>query len=378
MKHRDLSETSSYELMHTEEMRSIKAPIHIIEGFLPSGGVMGLTSYPGVGKTWLTMEVMRAITTGKPFLNRFPVNIPGAVLFVGNDASVYDYARQWSRLTSEISNEELKHAWFLCQSGFMLDDDEEVSRLIKTSLEYVVEKDVLTEMEDEETGEMYSHRADRTNFEVIIFDTLSRLCRANQNDNTEMEEVFRNVRDIAEATGAAIILLHHNSKPNEHNEGTDWRGAMSQIGALDSWVQLTRQKQSKADAILTTGSYLVSAQFKKFRGITPDDFGFRMEVGNPDNATLIASDEPITLADELTQGKLALDIRKTIEMQPHLPAIAYRNALYTKYADDFKTRRTFDKAVENRIAACVKKELIVKTRNDGETTYSIVIQPEVM
>jgi hypothetical protein len=348
-------------------MKTIKPPIMLIEDFLPSGCLMGLTSYPGVGKSWLAFEIMRAITTGTDFLGQFKVNIRGPVLFVGSDSSEFDYARQWTRLTREVPNAELNHAWFLCQSPFMLDDDEEVSRLIKTSLGYVVEQNVTTEHEDEETGEVYSHTADRTNFELIIFDTLSRLSRKNQNDNTEMEEVFRNIRDIAEATGAAVLVLHHNSKPSEHNDGGDWRGAMSQIGALDSWLQLVKPKK-----IVSGGSQIIGAQFKKFRGITPPDFSFNLDVNDPERASLSLSDVAVTNGQRFTADPLAMAIEELVRVNGGLTCAAYRNVLWPQFESESKSKGAFTVAVENRFRALVTSGTLTKSKNEeGKPVYEV-------
>lgn len=368
MKPRDLSDIQPYTLMGSEEMKTIKPPQMVIESFLASGAVMGITSYPGVGKTWLAQEIMRAVVTGSPFLGRYPVTIKGAVLFVGSDSSEFDYARQWCRLTHETPDHELSQVRFLCQSPFMLDDEEQVSRIIKTSFDHVVERDVITTHTDEDTGETWQTVADRRNFDVIILDTLSRLCRANQNDNTEMENVFRNIRDIAEATGAAIVLLHHNSKPSEHNDGGDWRGAMSQIGALDSWVQLIRPKGGTPESIL------VGAQFKKFRGITPPDFAFRLDVGEEHRARVYMVDEAVTtgqkFSEKFTHDPLAEELIKLVTSDPGLGCASYRKILWPKFEKESKSQGAFTKAVENRMSALYKKGLIVRTKNkDGDSVY---------
>lgn len=364
----DYDDLEVYDLTHTQELRGLREPVQVIEGILPAGGVTGLTAYPGVGKTWLAMEIMRAVCTGEDFLGRYKVNLPGAVLFVGNDASVFDYARQWTRLTKDIPDEKLDHAWFLCASDFMLDNDEEVMRLIKTSNQYVVVEDEVQHHEDPLTGETWESIDDRTNFEVIIFDTLSRLCSANQNDNSEMEEVFRNVRAISERTGAAVILLHHNSKPNDHNEGSDWRGAMSQIGALDSWIHLKKPKPLKGRD--PNAPILISAQFKKFRGITPADFGYAMDVAHPDYAKLAITEEPVTREERLVKGDFALAVLEAIKKEPGLTQAGYRKLLALTHRDEFDSEVDFQVAVRNRIAALVKAGTLTQTGTHRQATYT--------
>ena len=299
----------TYQLQTSESLQSLPEPKMLIENFLPVNSVVGVTAAPGVGKTWLMMELMRSACAGK-FLGEFKwtLDFP-RVLFVGSDASMFDYARQWRRIYAEQYAREKQideaNLWqresihderpadiqidFLLQSSFMLDDLGEVLRLIKTAetryipgeyhetvhdVAYSVGED---EWEVEQEHDIQVVREERRGWNVIIFDTLSRLTRANQNDNTEMENVFRNIRFIAEQTGATCILLHHNSKKSEHNGGEDWRGAVAQIGALDCWLQLRPTKNDR---------YVISGEWKKFRGLTPEPFLYHMHVNTAGPARL--------------------------------------------------------------------------------------------
>lgn len=358
---RDIDSVSPYRLLSGDSLYDIKAPPMQIEDFLPAGGVMGITSFPGVGKTWVALEVARAVTKGDPFLGRFPV-VRGGVLFVGSDSSLFDYARQWTRLTRGDlgASESYEPARFLVQSSFMFEDRDEIRKIIATHRKF--EWGPLRDTDQGPTRER--------GFHVIVFDTLSRLTRAQQNDNTEMEEVFRHVRWIAEATGAACILLHHNSKRSEYNDGADWRGAMSQIGALDSWVHLSPSRKDK---------YLIGVEYKKFRGITPDGFAYRMSVNDPHVATLTASNEPVTQEQKLKTDTLAQSIQHYIESSPGSRACEVRDALWALFQDDgaFSSLAKFRTAVNNRLETGVQHRVYVKGPNDaGHTGYTVVDAPK--
>lgn len=353
-----------YSLTKGDSLYKIRPPAMQIESFLTVGGVMGITSYPGVGKTWLAMEIARAIASGKPFLGRYKT-MRGGVLFVGSDSSEYDYARQYTRLTAHEpdASETYEPIRFLIQSTFMFEDRDEIRRLIRThqTFKWGPERDT----EDGPVRE--------GGFHTIIFDTLSRLTRANQNDNTEMEEVFRNIRWLAEATDAAIILLHHNSKKSEFNDGSDWRGAMSQIGALDSWVQLSPHRKDK---------HLVGVQFKKFRGITPDDFSYKMNVTDSEIASLEMSDEPVTMEQRLLFDPVARDVHEFLLKHPGSRSRDIRDALWPRYEEGidangkpfrFDTREKLWKAINNRITAGLASKRITRViSEEGKPTFHAV------
>lgn len=354
-----IKSVTPYALQDTASIWAEKAPPMLIESFLPAGGVMGITSYPGVGKTWLTLEVIRAIATGQKFLGKFQVT-RGGTLFVGSDSSVYDYARQWKRLTALSEGAfEFDAARFLLQSSFMFENTDEIRRLIRTCNSFEWGE---AELRGEGTEDVKVAR--RKGIDVIVFDTLSRLTRANQNDNTEMEEVFRNIRHIAEFTGAACILLHHNSKKSEFNDGGDWRGAMSQIGALDSWCQLSAHRKDK---------YLVGVQFKKFRGITPEDFAYRMDVGDALVAKIVASDEPVTMQQRLNHDPLAESIFEAVLREPGRTMPELRDSLWPQFETDGKFhdgKPAFSKAVENRLRTMSDRSRVNKTYNPkGHPVY---------
>lgn len=256
-----MDKTEAYPLMRGEDLYNIDPPLMLIDDLLPQQSVSGLTSYPGTGKTWFALELVRAISTGGKFLGKFQAQ-QGSVLFVGSDASIYDYARQWRKLTvsewSSLAGHDINPledgVRFLIQSDFLFESLDSVRKLIKTSRKF-------------HWGEL-SEEGFESGFSLIIFDTLSKLTRASQSDNTQMEEVFRNIRLISEATGAGVMLLHHNSKQNEFNDGEDWRGASAQIAALDNWFQINLDKMNpNARNVL----------IKKFRGLTPDPFSYLVD-----------------------------------------------------------------------------------------------------
>lgn len=394
--------TSPYPLSSTNEMLAAKPPSMLIEKVLPRAGVMGITAVPGAGKTWLALEMARAVSKGVPFLGRYPTQ-RGGVLFVGSDSSLFDYARQWARLTyddrvehrrllddmneydengnllyepavddmieafgPDWQNAPFDSVRFLIQSSFYFGNSDETKRLIQTAKAFH-----WGPIKDTPNGPEYSHGLD-----LIVFDTLSRLSRANQNDNTEMEEVFRHVRIIAEATNAAVVLLHHNSKRTEFNDGADWRGAMSQIGALDSWIQLSPGQNDR---------YKVGVQFKKFRGITPPDFAFKMEVMEEDYARLIAIDAADQADANVSDVELALRaLLAKDEAKDGLTMPEIVDRMWPEFGTEgdgvgaFKEKRKLYTYLSNRLASGKPlRKLVGKSKNEaGRIVYTLINEQE--
>jgi hypothetical protein len=297
-------------------------------------------------------------------MGQFAINGgPGHVLFIGSDSSEADYARQWSRLTEDEHREwensfdsedhnppesPFKRVQFLIQSPFMLDSPDEVRRIILTALDETMfprETQVIN-------GEVV--KSEQGGCRLIVMDTLSRLTMANQNDNTEMEKVFAHIRIICEVTGAAVLLLHHNSKATEFNDGSDWRGAMSQIGALDSWIQLSNSKRNK---------HKIKAEFKKFRGITPGSFEYQQNVQDPERASLVF----LSKCDSMVVESLTEDL--LLQFSVWKTRDVAEEAMWAAYSDQFTERGKFKKAIQNRLSELLKTDRLDKRpapRKEGQ------------
>lgn len=266
----------------------------LVEGILPTHAICGLTGAPGTGKTWFAMAMMEAVVTGTKFLGKFPTK-QGPALYVGADASFLDYAQQWWRLTHEsyesytqevdgetvhIENPYDRYADFLLQDDFNLDDADKVARLIRTSdsvsrPSYI--EDVLTDDGWEQVEREGKH------YRLIVYDTLTKLTRSQENNSVDRDKVFEHLRDIAEATGATLLVLHHPPLVSEFRSGEEWRGAGSQFGALDAHFHIL--KDGGRDDV-------IQFKVKKFRGITPKPFLFNLDVFGNENSAALRFMEP--------------------------------------------------------------------------------------
>ena len=257
---------------------------YLVESILPTHSICGLTGTPGTGKTWLAMEMARAVVTGTKFLGQFQARQAPALL-VGSDSSFLDYARQWRRLTREaydsysdigVQNPFDSYAHFLIGSEFSLDDMVMVARLIRTS-QQVERPPYIEDVYTPEDGWEQIEREGR-HYGLIIYDTLTKMTRTPENDNVGRDTVFSHLRDIAEVTGATLLVLHHPTLVSEFRTGEEWRGAGSQFGALDVHYHIV--KNNGRDDV-------IQMKVKKFRGITPKPFLFSLNVfENEDEATL--------------------------------------------------------------------------------------------
>lgn len=360
---RDIESVKPYKTVDSSVLYKVRPPIMTIEDFLPAAGVMGLTAQPGVGKTWAAMEVCRSVGKGALFLGKFKT-IRGGVLFIGNDSSLYDYARQWKRLTQdEPDHDAFDPVRFLIQENFLFEDTDEVRRLIATHRKFAWGETTF--------GEGNLPERNR-GFHVIVFDTLSALTNVPESDNTGRELVFRHIRLIAEATDCAVIVLHHNAARSEFNDGEGFRGATSQRGRLDSQINLVPSFKDE---------YLIGVTYKKFRGIKPQNFSYRMDVNDPLTAMLSFHEYTKTREQKMATDTLAEHIFEYVKLHPNSTAPTIRQALAPRFEQgvagvDGKTT-TFApnkmvNGVNNRLAGlCRKSRLVKDVDNEGKITYRV-------
>src|SRR5206468_9847261 len=79
------------ELLYRRERR------YLVEGVLTQGSLALLSAESFVGKTFFGMELARSVSTGTPFMGKYPVS-RGGVLYIAQDGSDEEYIRQWKKL----------------------------------------------------------------------------------------------------------------------------------------------------------------------------------------------------------------------------------------------------------------------------------------
>lgn len=76
---------------------------------------------------------------------------------------------------------------------------------------------------------------------LIIIDSLTRVHTSSENDAGEMARVFNDgIRPLARATGATVIILHHENKGDSSNAFAKARGTTDIPAALDSGLRVAR------------------------------------------------------------------------------------------------------------------------------------------
>ncbi|MBW2306722.1 MAG: AAA family ATPase [Deltaproteobacteria bacterium] len=169
----------------------------IDDGILPAGGGMILAGESGVGKSLIRTELAIHLVMGWEWLG-LKLPTPRRVLIIQfeNTASTEKY--RLSRMMKGLQISELPDN--LIFSDFTVRFDLSLKKPRETAFKIVEE----------------AHPG------VIIWDPMTSLHTANENDNVKIREVLDSITEINRKTRTTSIVIHHYGKPNQEL-GSSWR-----------------------------------------------------------------------------------------------------------------------------------------------------------
>ena len=229
MTQQDMTQQQQQQLLATyfstgQQMEQIarNRPPELINGFVPSSGVMVLAGAPGTGKSFTALSWAAAIAEGSQWFGRQTRKAP-VVYVLGEGYSAFgERITAWKTTNGREIPEDL-----LFMDGATLGID------LKAPVEQLIGIFNLVK-----PG-------------LIIFDTLSVLTRlTSENDNAEVSQVMANVNRIAQGTGATAMVIHHTTKTSG-----SVRGASAFVGNSDTVVVAAKEKNEGNTA---TNTFLLS------------------------------------------------------------------------------------------------------------------------
>lgn len=179
----------------------------VIPGFL--AGTVGAIVAPGsTGKSFLALQVAAAVC-GADTLN-LDVSATGRAVYYN----------------AEDPRDEIKRR--LHSLGAILSPEQRAEVVDRLTIEPVCGA-MLNILNDQHRGQIIKHSEGAR---LIIFDTLSRIHTAEENDNGAMAQVISVLENIAKETGGSVLFLHHTSKAAAFNSQGDLQQAARGASAL--------------------------------------------------------------------------------------------------------------------------------------------------
>ena len=188
----------------------------VVEGLLTDGGIGAIQGSPKVGKTWVVLELATAIVTGRAAFGRFAVPEPGAVMVVLEESGRAALRRRLDKLARgyALASEAFADLHFSANRRVRLNDRAWQERIL----------DAAKELRPK----------------AIFLDPLARMKGAlvDENAQRELGPVLDFLRDLRDASGAAVVFVHHAG-----HDGTRLRGSSDLEAYWESKVTVTRDDE---------------------------------------------------------------------------------------------------------------------------------------
>ena len=197
----------------------------------PYNGIVLMGGLPKIGKSWITLELMRSLATGQPVFGNeaWKVREPARVLYVEQELGARSLKGRMSAVFNGLEQEEIERMTFVSKNDYVFD---------------------LATSEDQEYLRAYIHSAQPN---VVIIDPLQEMHSAEENDATAMGKLGHYLKELVNIEfkhlDMTLMITHHFRKPP--NDKTNWdpidpnnfRGSGRLYGAPDSVITFHRYEE---------------------------------------------------------------------------------------------------------------------------------------
>lgn len=189
--------------------------VQIVQDLITDASLTVLSGAGGSGKTWAMLDMGACVAMGKEWLGRKVTQ--GAVLVIDEESGARRlHDRVGMVLRAHEANNDTPF-FYTCLNGFVLSgENAEVSAAAITDLVRAFDA------------------------RLVIVDALTDIALGlDENDAAQMAQVMKPLRMVVEATGAAVVVLHHTNK----NGGT--RGSTNIPALADLSMVLSRPERTE-------------------------------------------------------------------------------------------------------------------------------------
>lgn len=168
-----------------------------------------IAGQPGIGKTWLALEMMFSVSTGQPCLGKYPVQ-QGAVLLVEEESSTMNLARRIHCMARGrgLLNSDLKSFHHVTRQFLKIPKHEkEIIAFIK------------------------AHK-----IKLVVFDSLRRLHGVDENSSEKMQPILDSFGRINIEGETSVVLIHHLAKGGKEDKHAPKNVFEKMRGTSDLWA----------------------------------------------------------------------------------------------------------------------------------------------
>lgn len=229
-KERDQQDADLFPLLTAEEIIARPPPTFLVDRHIPEASVGFLYSDPGVGKSFLAIDLGLAIAHNDPEWHGSALNAPpdAAVIYIASEGS-FDLRNRIKAWHKAREKSAFPKKFFVIERTINFMDPDDIDKLLRTV------------------------RAAGVKPAFVVVDTVSRaLPGADENAQKDMTLFVKACDTVKEQMGCAVLGVHHAGKSGDMRGSTVLRGAGDFVMRLDrkrgaSVGTLTMEKQKAAE-----------------------------------------------------------------------------------------------------------------------------------
>lgn len=199
-----------YQLLSVEDLEQIEPLEWLIDGILPAHGFAGLYGPSGGLKSFVAIDIALHIATGREWQGR--AVRAGPVVYVAGEGKrgLGKRVLGWRSAKADACRPD----FHLLPSAVQISITDDLAELIATLSDLPVKP------------------------ALVVLDTLARnFGPGDENSQRDMGAFVRGIDRLIDATGAAVIVVHHTGKDDAKGE----RGSSALRGALDTSILVRRK-----------------------------------------------------------------------------------------------------------------------------------------
>ncbi|MFA5925603.1 MAG: AAA family ATPase [Parcubacteria group bacterium] len=206
----------------------------VIEKLIPHESITIISGAPASFKSWLILRMALDIAKGESLLGQFKCE-KYKVLIIDEE----NHLRLVQDRLKRLGAEDNLPIFFLSQKGFLVSK----KGMIENVLEICGQEEI----------------------DVIFIDSLVRISKAEENDASQMSEVFRGIKQFCQ-NGKTVIITHHERKEGavKGTAQARLRGSSDIQASVDCHLALRRDKNDKTKLVVEQAKLRTDEEAESF------------------------------------------------------------------------------------------------------------------
>lgn len=202
----------TYAPLSLAELRALQIPPRndLIDGLLPEGHITLFAAREKSGKTLIATDVACALALEQPFLERAVRG--GTVIFIALEENIREVR---DRIVERVG------------PGY---DDTTVPLFVLPANGFT---DATFRLDEVESMHAFHEMITTYGADLVVIDTMREAHQLRENESDDMAALMRPLREMAHATNAAVVLLHHMSRAGNSRGSTAIAAGADQIWTFE-------------------------------------------------------------------------------------------------------------------------------------------------